>query len=51
MKWNAFVLLRLRKLKAFLYYGMVKPLPFMLGKVPGEPGDTPNLMGKGETIP
>ncbi len=34
-----------------MYYRMVKPLPIMLGKVSGELGDAPNIMGKDETIP
>jgi hypothetical protein len=38
------------------YYGKVKPLPIMLGKVPGELvrgklGDTPNIAGKAKTTP
>jgi hypothetical protein len=38
-----------------MYYGMVKPMPIMLGKTPGESllrQDTPTyIMAKGETIP
>jgi hypothetical protein len=44
MKWNAFVFLRLCNLKSFLYYRMVKALPFMLGKALGKPGKTPNII-------
>jgi hypothetical protein len=34
-----------------MYYRMVQPLPIMFGKVSGELGDPPNIMGKDETIP
>jgi hypothetical protein len=30
---------------------MLKPLPIMLGKVPGKLGNSPNIMCKGEAIP
>jgi hypothetical protein len=33
-----------------LYYGMVKPLLIMLGKMPGKPHHAPNIMGKDEAI-
>jgi hypothetical protein len=36
----------------FMYYGMIKPVPIILGKAPSNPiralGDTPNIMGKGK---
>jgi hypothetical protein len=38
-------------MSSFVYYGMVKPLTIMLGKVPGEIGNALNIMGKDETIP
>jgi hypothetical protein len=35
-----------------MYYGMIKPVPIILGKAPSKPvrvlGDTPNIMGKGK---
>ncbi len=34
-----------------MYHRMVKPVPIMSGKVSGELGDAPNIMGKDETIP
>jgi hypothetical protein len=51
MKWNAFVFLRLCNLKSFLYYRMVKALPFMLGKALGKPGKTPNIIPVVKSLP
>jgi hypothetical protein len=38
-------------MSSLVYYGMVKPLTIMLGKVPGEIGNALNIMGKDESIP